>query len=272
MTTCSPHRSDAMLRVLVRVALLALTSGTHHLPDGLDGSTEAEEGRRAIAEAHDATLADGDLPEIAERLVAGLTQLAAQGFDPLRLYTLATIARVEGRPAISKPVTLGDNVIRLPLPVSPTLSEPKVRTGDDWDAEEIETGRIRLYCFLAYALDGILRFLPGQRGKRGSVWQEAADLQHMLERFVGSAKYVDGTLTIRDATKHEIRDEDDLARRWLRLEETLARDGIGTFELSQLVRHEFPIVAFDGREVVIGKTRWTRRTRRYSSPTGRPKR
>ena len=103
------------------------------------------------------------------------------------------------------PVPLGCNVTRLPLPVSPATGEPKVWTEDDWHAEEIETGRIRLYCFLAYALDGILRFLPGERGKRGSVWQEAANLQHMLERFVGPAKYVDGNspFEVRPNTTYE---------------------------------------------------------------------
>ncbi len=121
MMTPALSSSEALIRDLVRVALLALTSGTHHLPDGLAASPDAEASRRALAQAHDAILADRSLSTIRDALRTGLAPLAECGFDPLRLYMLATVARVEGRPPIAKPVDLGGNVTRLPLTVTTTI-------------------------------------------------------------------------------------------------------------------------------------------------------
>lgn len=267
MTTPALASSDALFCDLVRVALLALTSGTHHLPDGLATSPDADTARRALADVHDAILADRDPFALGDTLRASLEPLAERGFDVLRLYMLATVARVEGRPPIAKPVDLGGNVTRLPLSAPATSLGRKIWTEAAHDAAR---GRRRLYRFACVALDGVLAHLPGKRdlpgersrgkgGKSVSAWQHAADMAHHLEVFVGSAEIVDGRLVCPRATMDEIRDEEDLANRWHAFEKVLARGGVGTWEFDQLLRREYTLTDLAGNRISIRKTRWTRR-------------
>lgn len=253
MTMSSSDRGDATLRMLIRAALLALTSGTHHLPDGLSGSHEAEAARREIAEAHDAILACADMNAVAERLAAGIAPLLTLGFDPIRLYTLATVARVEGRPVVSKPVALGENVTRLPLSISPSAGRSRLWTEEDHRANEAARGRKRIASALSIALDGIVAQLPGRCDCIDSPRRLAADMAHELETFPSGSGNGEAF--------------DDLARRWEAFERGLARGGAGTWELRQLLRHQRPIIDLEGREVCIGKKRGTRHPRRIAPKT-----
>jgi hypothetical protein len=156
---------------------------------------------------------------------------------------LATVARVEGRSPVNKPVDLGGNVTRLPLSGPPITAGGKART-------EVERGRQRALFWLGITFEHLLPLLPGQ-----------------AHSMVDAASYDFEKFGSMDRPSVN---EEAAFRSILDLERQLARLGIGTLELMQMIDRpgDFPVRRPRNRSrAAKDGARSSRRRRQHREPS-----
>ncbi|NVJ64373.1 MAG: hypothetical protein HWD84_09120 [Flavobacteriaceae bacterium] len=188
MTSDDTYKPSEISRYALRIMLLALGSGLHHLPEGSVDDAYVNEAKDGLRHAYDFVVAGGQI-RIVHLLVANhLRHFRRAGIDPLDIYTYAAVARigpVNDRHLI--PVDCDGAVVEFPSPARAFIQSEHIQ-------HEAAEDRRGLYWSAVSEIERMADHAHRISGKPQKLFSSAKDFAYEGEKFVKNATFSDGEL------------------------------------------------------------------------------
>ncbi|WP_346906740.1 hypothetical protein [uncultured Roseibium sp.] len=188
MTSDKNYKPSEISRFALRIMLLTLGSGLHHLPKGTIEDAYLSEAKDGLRHAHDFLVSGGQV-RVVQLLVANfLEPFRRAGIDPLEIFKHATIARL-GVPSNQHmiPVDCDGVIVEFPSPARAFIQTEHILHSAAEDRRQLYWSAISEIERLAFNAHRIC-------GKPQKLFFPARDFAHNGEIFLNNATLSEGEL------------------------------------------------------------------------------
>ena len=225
MSSEKPYSASDISRFSLRMMLLAIGSGLHHLPDGAVPDDVLKQVKSGIRTTYDFLAAGGQVRVVSLLVAAQLHPLKELGIDPLEIYTHATVARIgkaEDRHMI--PIDCGGAVVEFPAPARAFIQAESI-------ARDAAIGRKTGYWYAIKGIEALAYNAHYLTKAQAKVFRSAQDFAHNGEFFLKQAKIVDGEWRWEPGSAPQpegrIYTEGEFIRQMVDANELLSKHGLG---------------------------------------------